>query len=292
MRDTNLLKQHLGFRILLLLDVLLGIGVTGWLFTQKSEESHAVIGKFTYFDIGLIVVTGIIIIGLVLFFMLLFSKRLLVKIEFINLDKRCWWIRPVIMSLTLLAVEIFISSVVLQTEIFGLKQFAVVMGWIVIVSVGFLWFVTRDIQPRSSPERGEYWKASVLTWLPALALSIASYVLTIYFSRFSRFGYIFFCLVSINIIWFAKSVLSDQIKKWRYKQSIQTLAECLSVFFITFIVYRSTSILVGNVYTPAKSYFDELANAWINGQLFLSNPSQTHDLTFYNGEWYVANPPL
>jgi uncharacterized membrane protein len=30
----------------------------------------------------------------------------------------------------------------------------------------------------------------------------------------------------------------------------------------------------------------------LHGQLFLENPLSTHDLTFYNGHWYVPFPPL
>lgn len=59
-----------------------------------------------------------------------------------------------------------------------------------------------------------------------------------------------------------------------------------------FILYRLTSIYVGQPNTPSKSYFDLLADAWLQGRLYLENPGSTHDLTFYQDHWYVANPPL
>jgi hypothetical protein len=65
-----------------------------------------------------------------------------------------------------------------------------------------------------------------------------------------------------------------------------------AVFCLVFVAYRLSSILVGNILTPAKSYFDELADAWLHGRLYLIHPSDTHDLTLFNGQWYVANPPL
>ena len=64
------------------------------------------------------------------------------------------------------------------------------------------------------------------------------------------------------------------------------------IFCLAFAVYRLSAVLVGNIVTPSKSYFDELARAWLQGRLYLTNPSDTHDLTLFNGQWYVANPPL
>ena len=65
-----------------------------------------------------------------------------------------------------------------------------------------------------------------------------------------------------------------------------------SIFCIVTILYRMTTMYVGMLSTPAKSYFDSLAAAWLDGRLYLINPELTHDLTFFNGNWYVANPPL
>lgn len=65
-----------------------------------------------------------------------------------------------------------------------------------------------------------------------------------------------------------------------------------SVFCAVTILYRLTTMYVGMLSTPSKSYFDSLAAAWLDGRLFLLNPYSTHDLTLFNGNWYVANPPL
>lgn len=66
----------------------------------------------------------------------------------------------------------------------------------------------------------------------------------------------------------------------------------LLLFVLSFAIYRASTYLVGYVNTPAKAYFDQLADAWLHGRLYLVDPGQTHDLTFYKGEWYVANPPM
>jgi hypothetical protein len=60
----------------------------------------------------------------------------------------------------------------------------------------------------------------------------------------------------------------------------------------TFAVYRHTILWARNDYTPAKSYWHLVADSFLQGRLYLENPDTTHDLTFYNGQWYVPNPPL
>lgn len=60
----------------------------------------------------------------------------------------------------------------------------------------------------------------------------------------------------------------------------------------TYAVYRHTTLWARNDYTAAKSYWHMVADSFLHGRLYLENPDTTHDLTFYNGQWYVPNPPL
>jgi len=78
----------------------------------------------------------------------------------------------------------------------------------------------------------------------------------------------------------------------RGKKALQTYLIALAVFLTSFGVYRATTFLVDRPNTPAKAYFDLLADAWLHGRLYLTDPGQTHDLTYYQGQWYVANPPM
>lgn len=64
------------------------------------------------------------------------------------------------------------------------------------------------------------------------------------------------------------------------------------VFFVFYFLYISTAEYVNYIHTPAKAYFPELAEAFLGGRLYLESPSATMDLTFHNGQWYVAFPPL
>ena len=66
----------------------------------------------------------------------------------------------------------------------------------------------------------------------------------------------------------------------------------LLIFCVSICAYRAGTFITGFSATPLKSYFDLLADAWLHGRLYLIDPPYTHDLTLYNGNWYVANPPL
>lgn len=44
--------------------------------------------------------------------------------------------------------------------------------------------------------------------------------------------------------------------------------------------------------TPTKSYWHLLADAFLHGRLYLIDPPTFHDLTLFNGNWYVPNPPM
>ncbi len=66
----------------------------------------------------------------------------------------------------------------------------------------------------------------------------------------------------------------------------------LSIAAVTLVVYRHTAFWMGLVETPPKAYWPLLSEAFLQGRLYLENPPDTHDLTLYNGEWYIPNPPL
>ena len=65
-----------------------------------------------------------------------------------------------------------------------------------------------------------------------------------------------------------------------------------AVFLITFFLYEQIAAWIGWTDKSRYSYWDELAEQFLKGRLYLDHPAQTHDLTFYNGKWYVPNPPV
>lgn len=66
-------------------------------------------------------------------------------------------------------------------------------------------------------------------------------------------------------------------------------------FLLTFIiflfgVYQWSAKLTGAI--PGVAYFPELAEAFLDGNLYLEKPRATKDLSFYGGKYYVSFPPL
>jgi hypothetical protein len=87
--------------------------------------------------------------------------------------------------------------------------------------------------------------------------------------------------------------LHDQY--FRDSPRFKPINHLLLVAFIgvsTYALYRHTAWWVNNDFTPAKAYWHLVADAFLKGRLYLENPPSTHDLTFFNGHWYVPNPPL
>ena len=66
----------------------------------------------------------------------------------------------------------------------------------------------------------------------------------------------------------------------------------LLVFAIAFAAYWGAAVWFDSVGTPDEAYFNHLARSFLEGRLYLLNPPSTHDLTQYQGEWYVPFPPL
>jgi len=64
------------------------------------------------------------------------------------------------------------------------------------------------------------------------------------------------------------------------------------VFVIAFVAYWGAAIWFDSTGTPDEAYFNHLASSFLEGRLYLLNPPSTHDLTPYQGEWYVPFPPL
>ena len=66
----------------------------------------------------------------------------------------------------------------------------------------------------------------------------------------------------------------------------------LTVGLAALAVYWGTALYFDHATTPDVAYFNQLAEAFLQGRLFLAEPASTHDLTLYEGRWYVPFPPL
>ncbi len=75
-------------------------------------------------------------------------------------------------------------------------------------------------------------------------------------------------------------------------QTTHALLRTLAVFLAAAALYAVTILALDHTATPVNSYFDHLAQAMLRGRLHLDPPPGTHDLTAFDGRWYVPFPPL
>jgi len=66
----------------------------------------------------------------------------------------------------------------------------------------------------------------------------------------------------------------------------------VALFVLALAIYWGPPIVFGADGTPDTAYFNHLADAFLHGQLYLAQPPNNHDLTEYQGHWYVPFPPL
>ena len=75
-------------------------------------------------------------------------------------------------------------------------------------------------------------------------------------------------------------------------EKFRIAAWCFVLFSFSFAVIRTTQVIMGRTHTPASAYWGQLAQAFVQGRLYIEEPIGFHDLTFYNDRWYVPNPPM
>jgi hypothetical protein len=77
-------------------------------------------------------------------------------------------------------------------------------------------------------------------------------------------------------------------------QLLKLLAIAGLIFLILLFIYRVTALILDYRVKPLGDYvyYPELAQAFLNKELFLENPSTLMDLTLFNGKWYLSFPPL
>ena len=136
--------------------------------------------------------------------------------------------------------------------------------------------------------------------LSACALTLAIYfvvgfvvalLLKVSFVRVIATFQLLILLAILSGVWYW-GYLGSKYRETLKWENIKPIQRFIMIFVIAFLFYQLTAILIGNVNTPSKAYFDELARAFLQGKLYLENPTSTHDLTFFNGKWYLPFPPL
>jgi len=144
----------------------------------------------------------------------------------------------------------------------------------------------------------DYWHEIFNNYMKAFFFALFLIVFYLFISYYDRIDWIrkfkyseitILTPAGIALIW---AILSGKIKDRTHAEKLDTIFLCLLIGSVTYTIYRVTGYFMNRVDTPSKAYWHLLADAFNHGHLDLTAPPTTHDLTLYNGKWYVPNPPL
>jgi hypothetical protein len=97
---------------------------------------------------------------------------------------------------------------------------------------------------------------------------------------------IFLLVITLRII--AAETLSNEQRISR----LDTILGCFIVFIATLFIYKQIGAWIGWTNRGAYTYWDLLSAQFLQGKLYLENPTYIHDLVLHNGNWYVPMPPF
>lgn len=101
-------------------------------------------------------------------------------------------------------------------------------------------------------------------------------------------------LSSSLLIVLVRLLYAERARAEGFAQKLDQGLLVAGIFLFTFFFYEHFAAWIGWVNKIKYSYWNLLADEFLRGRLYLSAPPQnnTHDLTFYNGKWYVPSPPV
>ena len=132
-----------------------------------------------------------------------------------------------------------------------------------------------------------------LLW--AVALASVLFQLIDHFADLNigkEIGFHFYVWITALILALLLTYLNVEYQQMSWAEISREITGALLVFSVTYFVYVSTAESVNYMHTPSKAYFNDLADAFLKGRLYLESPDSTMDLTLFNDRWYVAFPPL
>lgn len=100
-----------------------------------------------------------------------------------------------------------------------------------------------------------------------------------------------FCADLLLII-MLRLIASETLHNDQAMARLDEILTCVAIFLAVFVLYAHIAALIGWINKTKYSFWDLLAGAFLQGKLYLETPPYIHDLTLYNGKWYVPMPPL
>lgn len=91
---------------------------------------------------------------------------------------------------------------------------------------------------------------------------------------------------------YVKMAYSHFLIESRVVKHIERFIFASTIFVGVFFLYAHFAVLIGWVDKGKYAFWDLWAAEFIQGRLYIPNPPYTHDLTLYEGNWYIPMPPL
>lgn len=283
--------------------VLLAVGIVAWalLLSSRSMERNAV---FLGYSPGWLVVLAAALIVLIgVGFLCLQAGtnapiwRLVVRgttRAFAREKHRYRILFFLILSLTLAAFALIFSLDAFRPTLGTLQPILrrvspIVLWWV----VGVLGFFFIESHLRHA-EAKELWTRSRLATIVAavwtIALSIGTLLAanTDWVWRFGRYRDLYPWVLLIPWV----VVIDLRLRERAGREAWQRALPAVYIALTVGVIYLGMAIRLNNYYTPPQAYYPLQAEAWLRGELFVTDPPSHHDLTLHGGEWYIANPPL
>ncbi len=258
--------------VLFLLPVLGGLGALGAILADRSEEKSALLWGFSAFRLGLAAAALVF----TLFAFLIYSNRRKNLTFLYYLSAAAFWPCAVILLLGRWPSDDSRNLIPLIADRAAPLLICLALS-------AAVWRLALSCGEEEPPDGYTLFVfcVAVLSYL-AVSSHIAKYNWSLFLP-----GNTAYCVITLVSACVWKLALKAEIsRRWK------TAAGCLFFMVLGFTVTRLTGMWMGRVNTPSKAYWNELAEAFLAGRMDLASPSGFHDLTQYNGKWYVPNPPL
>jgi hypothetical protein len=308
---SNFIVPHLRRRIFLLtlffvLAAIEGAVVLAYLFQDRSMERNAWLFGFSALRLGL----GGGIALVILFFVALaicsvvsrgWAERLVLAIDRNILGKgrgvvavAVWFYLLSIIAVLFftfnspLTLHLGTLNVIFQRLEFSLIWLSLLASQSLVLLALYSPYLFRFPGPIEPQQKLEITEAVLaITAFLAIISTVLTFVLRVSIFQFASILLLIAVGSQILRVWFSRNRANAA-----WYQTIVVILNAATIFCLALILYRMTTLYVESPNSPNKAYFNLLADAWLHRRLYLVDPPSTHDLTFFNGNWYVANPPL
>ena len=297
------------YRLFLGLAILEGFLALWFFFRIPSETRNAFLVNFSWQRIGIGFVF-IVVLGVFLFsfldsfksqkFLKFLTSRFAIVLDY---DINHTLIKTSLMLILIcsLAGILFYWFPDLQRLIFFLpnnyiftvlgERAGLLIGWVFLISLQILILYAISGRKASHPIAAPV-RLMVISWLIEIFVCIY-FALWSFITRKLALEILLGPGVKILIlaVWFSLWVYLNRYKDWarRFFQ----LITCASIWLCVFIVSLQFAQWFEAWGPQPQNHFILLASAFLHGKIYLvDTPTITHDLTFYNGHWFVPYPPF